>query len=139
MIAPALTCRIDEWVNRWIGARHAYDGRTDAGIDCYGLVVRFYAEIYGIELPDWTADALRSGQWEAERQRRWLALDLPVDPCIAIVRRRATLPSHVGIYWRGRIVHAVERGGVQADTVATFIRAIGRPEYGVPLVESSRA
>lgn len=124
---------IDAWVNRWIGAPFAHDGRTTAGVDCYGLVVRFYADLFGIILPDWRGNGARG--WiittiAAERAKRWRTLAEAADPCLALVHRRAIdRPHHMGIHWRAHIVHAVE-SGVKADPAEAFARHFGAPEYG---------
>jgi cell wall-associated NlpC family hydrolase len=124
---------IDRWVNRWVGTPHVYDGRSLDGVDCYGLVWRFYLDLYGIELPDWS----RAGMYGTELARliakekpnHWEPLAHSVDPCVALCHR-ARLPHHMGINWRGRIIHSIERGGVRADDINHFALHIGRPEYG---------
>jgi hypothetical protein len=132
---------IDRWVNRWIGAPFALDGRTTDGIDCYGLVVRFYADLFDIILPDWRGAGAGAG-WivetmQVERVRRFVSIAAPAEPCLALAHRRhIDRPHHIGIHWRRRIIHAAEEG-VRADPLHAFALRYGMPEYGHPRADSA--
>ena len=125
---------IDRWVNRWVGTRHVYDGRDLDGVDCYGLVCRFFLDLYEIELPDWSRAGMAAPELARmiarEKPNYWEPLAEPVEPCVALCHR-VRMPHHMGIKWRGRIVHSIERGGVRTDLIDHFSAQIGRPEYGM--------
>lgn len=120
--------RGDSFVDLWQGAPFQWDGRTLAGVDCWGLVVMFHAMVKGQHLPDWA----RRGEaraWVrrmiADKQKdHWAALAQPVDGCIA------KAPSHVGICWRGGVLHADETRGVIFERLADFIQANPALEFG---------
>lgn len=40
-----------------------------------------------------------------------IVLENPVSPCVVLMQRRDE--THVGVYLRGRVLHILERGGVQ--------------------------
>ena len=107
---------IDLWVNRWIGTPHVYDGRDLDGVDCYGLVWRFFLDLYEIELPDWSRAGKSAPELARliarEKPNHWEPITVPTEPCVVLCHR-ARLPHHMGIRWRGRIVHSIERGGVR--------------------------
>jgi cell wall-associated NlpC family hydrolase len=131
---PAVVAEIDVWVNRWVGTPFVHDGRTTAGVDCYGLCVRFYADLFGLDLPDWKSGgqgvAWRRKAMEAGRAELFETITTPRNPCVAMIARAdPSKPHHMGIYWRGRIVHADGARGVVADPADWFAMGYGAPEF----------
>jgi cell wall-associated NlpC family hydrolase len=132
----------DEFVNAWIGAPFAWDGRTTAGVDCWGLVWRWHADVAGIQLPDWIKGAHNRGwmlrTFAAERESHWQTLDEPEPGCI-VLAVPAGRPAHVGIFWRGGVVHAAEGPGVIWQPLAHFALAYPGHEFGRYAPEESAA
>lgn len=103
-----------------LGAPFVYGGRDcRAGLDCYGLVMEFYRQEYGLELPEPVAyDASIAGQphdasaWEVEGV--WLERHgEPRHGDVLTFRQRGGDGSatHVGVLLRdGRVVQATEHG-----------------------------
>lgn len=115
----------DAFVAGWQGVPFAWDGRGIDGIDCWGLVVGFHAEVLRQVLPDWRRGA-NGRAWIAETLAREAASHFqpvtnPRDGCIALARRFRA-PHHVGIVWRGSVLHACEtRGAVVLERVTDFV------------------
>lgn len=118
----------DAFAEAWQGVPFQWDGRTREGVDCWGLVVIFHRTVRGQVLPDWA----RRGQarsWIArtiagEARAHWRALPAPADGCIA------KAAAHVGIVWRGGVLHAAEGRGVVIDRLPDFVRAHPSCEFG---------
>jgi cell wall-associated NlpC family hydrolase len=123
----------DEFVNAWIGTPFAWDGRTQAGVDCWGLVWRFHADCLDLELPDWIKGARNRGwlltTFAAERESHWQALADPEPGCI-VLAMPAGRPAHVGIFWRGGVLHAAEGAGVIWQPLPAFALVNGAHEFG---------
>lgn len=99
--------------NSYIGLPYESNGRTRAGVDCWGLVRLFYAEQLHIELPDYSE--LYSGAWDPQlseviklHQRDWTQVTdaRPGDVCVFNIYGE---PLHVGVYIGARrFLHARE-------------------------------
>lgn len=135
-LAPTLSPILsgDDFVNQWVGVPFAWDGRTLRGVDCWGLVWRWHRDVAGIELPDWVKGA-RHLRWvwatlDEERANHWAPLEGPVDGCIVLclAARRA---HHVGIAWRGGVLHAAAgSSGVAWQAAHLFALNYPRLEFG---------
>ena len=121
---PAERMTGDEFVAAWQGVPFAWDGRDFAGIDCWGLVVRFYADVLGLDLPDWQRGAHGrswiSQTFAREAKSHFLQLANPRDGCIALAFK-AHAPHHAGIVWRGSVLHADQLRGVIWERVTDFV------------------
>ena len=99
--------------NSYIGLPYESNGRTRAGVDCWGLVRLFYAEQLHIELPDYSE--LYSGAWDPElssvielHKSGWAETSdaQPGDVCLFNIYGE---PAHVGVYLGNRkFLHARE-------------------------------
>ncbi|OAN53901.1 hypothetical protein A6A04_13495 [Paramagnetospirillum marisnigri] len=96
------------WTDDYIGLPFLADGRSRAGLDCWGLVRLVYFDRLGIDLPskagiyrDGSRDTLReiAAAMEAEAAK-WRQVDDPRD-CDVILMRSGPLHCHVGL-WVGR-------------------------------------
>lgn len=129
-VVPAdMRARGDAFLSDWQGAPFLWDGRSPAGVDCWGVVVRFHADVKGQALPDW-ARGDHGRAWIArtiagEAKTHWRPLDTPQDG--AIVKALA----HVGIYWRGGVLHASDHAGVIWERWADFALQYPGAEFGV--------
>lgn len=91
-------------INAWLGTPHMMGGMSRGGIDCSGLVVRLYADLFDMRLPRTTRDLMRVGR--AVASTNLSAGDLVFFRPIAKYR-------HVGIYLNhGEFVHASTTHGV---------------------------
>jgi cell wall-associated NlpC family hydrolase len=91
-------------IESWLGTAHRMGGMSRGGIDCSGLVVRLYADLFDIRLPRTTRDLLRVGR--PVRSTDLTAGDLVFFKPTAKYR-------HVGIYLNhGEFVHASTTHGV---------------------------
>jgi cell wall-associated NlpC family hydrolase len=91
-------------INSWLGTPHRMGGMSRRGIDCSGLVVRLYADLFDMRLPRTTRDLMRAGRPVASMELT--AGDL-------VFFRPTQKYRHVGIYLsRGEFVHASTTRGV---------------------------
>lgn len=115
---------------RYVGIPFIEGGRSLEGCDCYGLVRLVLAAEFGINLPEMapysdmdarkTAGMIDQARPEVEG-RTVLA---PHDGDVVIMRYHG-LPSHVGVFIGGRILHT-ERGTGSVLESATSPRIAGR-------------
>ena len=91
-------------IDSWLGTPHRLGGLSRRGIDCSGLVMTLYDQIYGIRLPRTTVAQMRMGQ-------RISRIDLEVSDLVFFKPRYMAL--HVGVYLGGgQFVHVSSRRGV---------------------------
>jgi cell wall-associated NlpC family hydrolase len=95
------------WATSYIGVPFKANGRTLRGLDCYGVLVHVYREVFGITLNSYVAD------YETEAERAELASvlagrlvhgpwsEVPRDTLRigdGLLFRIAGEPCHVGLY-----------------------------------------
>lgn len=125
-----------QFIQDFIGAPYENDGRTTSGIDCWGLVVRYYSHVLEETIPDWRrGDNSRS--WVARlmtggMQQDMAWLDEPVEHCIAVGQGQRAA-HHAGIFTNGGILHASRTHGVVwRNRSVAEIEFGGNLRYGVP-------
>lgn len=125
---PALHPMGDLFAEAWRGVPFRWDGRSQAGVDCWGLVMLFHEIVKGEALPDWARRGEARG-WIArtiagETRSHWQGLPGPADGCIVKAL------AHVGIYWRGDVLHADEARGVVLERLGEFLVHYPGAEFG---------
>lgn len=91
-------------IQSWIGTPHRMGGMSRRGVDCSGLVVVVYDELFGLRLPRTTADLIHAG--ERVNKKYLTSGDL-------IFFKPEYKSRHVGIYLgRGEFVHTSYSRGV---------------------------
>ena len=109
----------------WVGTPYLYGGNDKAGIDCSGLAVNIFRQVYGIELPRSTKRLRRLGHSVGARYAR------PGDLLFFRMKKYEPL-NHVGIYLgKGRFIHASSSRGV-------VISSLNDPFYRKNLVTARR-
>ena len=112
------------WAAKYIGLPYAPNGRSKAGVDCWGLLVLVYAAEWGIVLPDIPGISqvpthLQGIILEKEAVRDWWEIALPFDGCAVAMTKQSTI-HHVGIWAEidgGKVIHCVPHQNVVADTL----------------------
>lgn len=104
--------------DNYVGIPFVSNGRNRDGADCYGLIKLIYQQELGIELPDWSLPdsdpftitrMIHSGVASAVEQRFVEEVEDPQDYDIAVFH--SGLALHMGIWWRGAILHAGQKTG----------------------------
>jgi len=91
-------------VRSWLGTPHRMGGLNRRGIDCSGLAVRLYRDLFGIQLPRTTRAQMRAGRLVARGKLR---------PGDLVFFKPVTKYHHVGIFiGRGEFVHTSTHQGV---------------------------
>ena len=101
---------------KWLGVRHKLGGSTKRGVDCSGLVVAIYREIYGKRLSRTSADMLRHDCRKVSRGKLREG-----DLVFFKTGRRGKrgVPDHVGIYLKnGRFLHTSTSRGVIVSSLS---------------------
>lgn len=133
----------DQFADAWLGVPFQWDGRDPGGVDCWGLVWLFHFHVLGQIMPDWRRGdhgrAWIAATIAGEQLQHWRALPRPHDGCITVAKAAApkrsdgtprALPRHVGIFWRGSILHAAEGKGVVLERLAEFTLRNPAHEFG---------
>ncbi|MDL2282055.1 NlpC/P60 family protein [Parabacteroides sp. OttesenSCG-928-G06] len=100
---------------KWLGVPHRSGGLTKKGVDCSGLVVNIYREIYGKPLARSSADMLKKNCKKVGRSHLQ-------EGDLVFFRTdgsRKKTPNHVGIYLKnGRFLHASTSRGVVVSSLS---------------------
>lgn len=125
----------ENFIRDWVGVRHVYNGRNHDGLDCYGLVWRYYRDVLGVTLPDWKCESTSSA-WISRTMDGIAEVNFkPIyeleDHCIALIRRVKSA-HHIGIYYKDYILHCTSTEGVNLQSRKIFEIAHSNVIYGVP-------
>ncbi|MDE7388038.1 MAG: C40 family peptidase [Muribaculaceae bacterium] len=102
----AQTSRLVKEARKWIGTPYRYGGVTRSGVDCSGLVMELYREVYGIKLP-------RSSAAQQEFCVGIPYKELAPGDLVFFATGRGSMVSHVGLYiGSDRMIHASSSRGV---------------------------
>lgn len=90
----------------FLGIPYKPGGSDQSGMDCSGLVVRIYRDIYAIQLPHNSSELYKMSRLVSVRS-------LAIGDLVFFREAKGTQPSHVGIYLgNGTFIHASESKGV---------------------------
>ena len=107
-----------QFISYWVGKPYLVRGNDEAGIDCWSLVVRYYADVLGIQLEDgYEADI--AGGFEHEVQSgSWIKCDKKEAGVVFMAFDHSGEPRHVGIVVGGGdfILHS-RHTRVQCDRI----------------------
>lgn len=112
----------------FLGIPYLHGGRSRAGVDCWGLCVLFYKEVYGIGLPDAkyaedeTAALIAENMHEGFRR-----VEKPLPGDFVLICNGGDVPNHIGIVInRFQFIHSMQPHGVYTS----HLRRWGRRIYG---------
>lgn len=93
-------------------------GHDLSGLDCWGVVEVWHRELLGLELNDRVrarAPTPRGLARAFSTRESWIGVDGPEDGAVAVMRTilgAVVLEAgHVGIVWKGRVLHSAEGVG----------------------------
>lgn len=105
----------------WVGTPYVHQGRSRHGVDCIGFVICVRAAVEPLpplfsETRNY-ARAPKNGLL-LERVTHWCTpLTAVEDGCLVLIKwPLSAVPSHVGIYGAGNILHAYQRVGRVIET-----------------------
>lgn len=118
MTSPLQTTQDSFDVSEYLRIPYRSCGRDRSGLDCYGLLVLFYREKLGIELPTFAgaySDAAERREVAAllgdeSLRSRWVSVIHPAPGDGVLLRVRGPDPTHVGIYLGDKRMLHVQRG-----------------------------
>ncbi len=118
MTGPAVAA----WCDGYVGIPWQWRGRDRDGIDCHGLVMLVYREVFGLPVADFTYQTHADGMAAIDAERRaWHQVAAPAPGDVAIVDaihrgtdgRRVRGPFHLALYaGADRTLHAADGLGV---------------------------
>lgn len=95
---------LQTYFKRWWGVRYRYGGVTTKGVDCSGLMLRAYKDLYDVDLPRTVAEQARKGTQVQKKNLR---------PGDLIFFKTGRYSRHVGIYLGdNEFIHASRSKGV---------------------------
>lgn len=111
------------WVTRYLGAPYLAKGcSVDGGIDCWGLVVLVYRDLYQLTLPMYGVDPLDRravSDSVAEHVDEWHRIVSPNEGSLVLFRMAGS-PAHVGVMIdRQRFIHSLPECGVVVESLGS--------------------
>lgn len=92
---------LNDKYEKYIGIPYAVKGRTEKGVDCWGLVRLVYANEFGIDLPslaeDYNDDDVVKAELIALHKEGWERVEEPSDGDV-ILFKMLGYEAHVGVY-----------------------------------------
>lgn len=106
---------LQTYFKSWRGVRYRYGGVTTKGVDCSGLTLRAYKELYDVDLPRTVAEQARKGTRIQKKNLR---------PGDLVFFKTGRYSRHVGIYLgENKFIHASRsKGVVQSSLNNTYWR-----------------
>jgi cell wall-associated NlpC family hydrolase len=109
--AGSLERQLRETVHPWLGTPYRRGGLTRKGVDCSGLVVRVYEDLFDLPLPRNTKTQVRAGREIGRADLR---------PGDLVFFKRRSGARHVGIYLGSReFAHSSGGRGVTISSIDT--------------------
>lgn len=102
--ASEKTQHLQKYFKNWRGVRYRYGGLTTKGVDCSGLSLRAYKELYNVNLPRTVREQARKGTRIQKKNLR---------PGDLVFFKTGRYSRHVGIYLgENKFIHASRSKGV---------------------------
>ena len=103
-------------VEKWYGSNYVYGGESKKGVDCSGLVVQVYKDVFNKILP----------RTVSEQRKLGTAVVTKLEPGDLLFFRINGTISHVGIYlFNNKFVHAASAG----SKVGVIKSSLDEPYY----------
>lgn len=113
-------------LTKFIGLPYKDHGRSREGMDCWGMCVLFYREVFQVELPLLTDEYLSAEDGESvagcvdKARVRWLEVQEPEFGDVLLFRIMGW-PTHVGIYiGNGDFLHALKGSNSCIDRIRSL-------------------
>ena len=99
---------VPAWAKDYIGLPFSINGRTREGVDCWGLVLLVYSEVFDLHpndpgTPNTTCPSKTAPIFNAYKKVEWEGCEKP-EPGNVILFRVLNHPSHVGIVLDGQLM-----------------------------------
>ena len=103
-------------INQYLGKAWVNGGQGPDEFDCWGLVRHIYKHHKGVDIPYFNIDALkplavRHAFAETNEYKNWVEVKDLQDFNVVLLSM-GKIPHHVGIWYEGKLLHAVEGAGV---------------------------
>lgn len=119
-------------ITKYIGIPYKFNGRTEEGLDCYGLVYLVLKEVFNTSIP-------RLGELDGTDVKVLFDLYRPSIPATLVHQPKdgdivllytRSIPKHIGVYYNQGVVHATEHRGVVYEKIhSPFLRRFTNTEF----------
>ncbi len=126
-----------EFISMMIGKPWLNRAVSFESVDCWGLVIMYYRNVFGVELP--TVDGYSQKNdiaecWANEASKsHWKQVQSPTKDGVVFTCYEGAKPTHVGItIGDGKVLHtngANRVGGVQINSIKAIERLHGKMTY----------
>ena len=120
-----------EIINKYLGVPYLHQGRTMAGVDCWGMVLLIYKDM-GYKLWDIDEDYDKSFNWKSKNYfienyyREWDKVEIPELFDLIFFKKAGGQVSHAGVLLkRNRFIHTSDKTGT---VVTRLLGNLGRYE-----------
>ena len=102
-------------VKKYLGINYKHKGRSLSGLDCYGLIIRVYAD-FGVELIDLQDEYDERWQWKRwaesieQHYKKWQKVEIPQLLDVVLFKKN-NIVNHGGVVLNnGRFIHCCKLG-----------------------------
>lgn len=96
-----------------VGVQYRLGEGSFVAADCWGVVELYYRHVLGLELTDRSRHPSTRGgidAWSATAND-WQRIKKPEDHCLVLMRAGRLSAGHIGVYFKGQVVHASAAAG----------------------------
>lgn len=114
----------------YLGLPFKHLGRDRKGVDCWGLVLLYYKEMFGIEIPDWEYEpewSKRGGNFFKDKNKgigERIVRPKVHDVALFFIDKNDRVPNHIGI-----IIDTIGKTMIQCGKIGVTMACYGSPVW----------
>jgi hypothetical protein len=116
-------------INKWVCSGKVF---SITEYNCWHFLRDVWRDATGHDLGDRVPASVKAyrDRFDVGAREEQTRIDSPVTPCIAYFPKARKATPHIGMYWRGKVLH-LDHSGVVFERIDTMTARMGAVEYYV--------